>query len=257
MDQGKFGKFLSELRNEKGMTQDELAEKLNVSSGKIISKWENGVSMPDFDTIAKLAEILDVTLYEMHTCEKLKKPYLIQATKDKIKSSKDILKLEIQRKILVVIAIIIGIILGLCAIFTIDNYNTVKIYTLESIDSDFCINGNIVEAKDYNIFNLINIGCINKNNCELDIDATNIEYEILKNSNRILLYSNQIDSSNNNATFNLNDNVINTRFMIQIENTDFTENEYFVFKIRYLDDDKIKHEIDFKFRIIKRFQNIL
>ena len=39
--QVKFGKFISTLRKEQNLTQDELAEKLNISSGKTISKWEN------------------------------------------------------------------------------------------------------------------------------------------------------------------------------------------------------------------------
>ena len=255
MDQGKFGKFLSELRNEKGMTQDELAEKLNVSSGKIISKWENGVSMPDFDTIAKLAEILDVTLYEMHTCEKLKKPYLIQATKDKIKSSKDILKLEIQRKILIVIAIIIGIILGLCAIFTIDNYNTVKIYKLKSLDDDFRIEGSIVMAKDYNVFNLVSITCVNKTKYNMKNSIHNVEYEITKNDNRIFL--NSYYSNPNNKSISLLEAINNAKFTVQFTYNEFSKNNTLIFNIKWVDEYNEKHTISFSFKIIKKFQNIL
>ena len=43
MDQKKTGRFFKELRNEKGWTQEQLAEKLNVS-GRTISRWETGVS---------------------------------------------------------------------------------------------------------------------------------------------------------------------------------------------------------------------
>lgn len=43
MDQKKIGCFLKELRKEKGITQEELAEKLN-ASGRTISRWETGVS---------------------------------------------------------------------------------------------------------------------------------------------------------------------------------------------------------------------
>ncbi|MGN0425242.1 MAG: helix-turn-helix transcriptional regulator [Acetatifactor sp.] len=41
MDQKKIGGFLKELRNEKEMTQEQLAEKFNVSS-RTVSRWENG-----------------------------------------------------------------------------------------------------------------------------------------------------------------------------------------------------------------------
>ena len=46
IDNGKFGAFLVQLRQEKGLTQKELAEKLYVSD-KAVSKWERGLSLPD------------------------------------------------------------------------------------------------------------------------------------------------------------------------------------------------------------------
>ena len=50
MDQNKRGKFIQEKRKEKGITQSELAEKLNITD-RAISKWENGICMPDVGTI--------------------------------------------------------------------------------------------------------------------------------------------------------------------------------------------------------------
>ena len=47
MDQIKIGKFISELRKEKGMTQEQLAVKLGVTQ-KSVSRWETGKIMPDF-----------------------------------------------------------------------------------------------------------------------------------------------------------------------------------------------------------------
>ena len=46
MDQIKIGIFLKELRKEKKLTQEQLAEKLNVS-GRTVSRWETGSNMPD------------------------------------------------------------------------------------------------------------------------------------------------------------------------------------------------------------------
>ena len=46
MNQEKIGKFISELRKERGLTQEQLAEILHVSN-KSISKWENSRCMPD------------------------------------------------------------------------------------------------------------------------------------------------------------------------------------------------------------------
>ncbi len=50
MNQEKIGLFLKRLRNEKGLTQEELAEKLYVNS-RSVSRWENARTMPDFDVL--------------------------------------------------------------------------------------------------------------------------------------------------------------------------------------------------------------
>lgn len=64
MDQIKFGKFLKELRNEKGMTQEQIAEQLNVS-GRTVSRWETGSNMPDIGMLVELAEFFDVSITEI------------------------------------------------------------------------------------------------------------------------------------------------------------------------------------------------
>ena len=65
MNQDEFGKLIKEKRKEKGLTQSELAEKLNISSYKTISKWENGIYLPDISLLLEISEILDVSLYEL------------------------------------------------------------------------------------------------------------------------------------------------------------------------------------------------
>lgn len=64
MNQKKVGHFLKELRNEKKFIQEELAEKLGVSN-QSISRWENGVTMPDFDLIIELAKYYDIEIKEI------------------------------------------------------------------------------------------------------------------------------------------------------------------------------------------------
>ena len=48
MDQTKIGKFIAALRKKNGMMQEQLGEKLGVTS-KTVSRWENGSDMPDFE----------------------------------------------------------------------------------------------------------------------------------------------------------------------------------------------------------------
>ena len=59
-----LGEMISSLRKEKNMTQNNLAEKMNVTD-KAVSKWERNLSCPDVNSIPKLAEILDVSVEEL------------------------------------------------------------------------------------------------------------------------------------------------------------------------------------------------
>ncbi|MBR5917797.1 MAG: helix-turn-helix transcriptional regulator, partial [Lachnospiraceae bacterium] len=64
MDQKKVGSFLKELRKEKGITQEQLAEKLNVS-GRSVSRWETGNNMPDISLLVEIADFYDVDVREI------------------------------------------------------------------------------------------------------------------------------------------------------------------------------------------------
>lgn len=63
IDKQRFGKFVAELRKEKGVTQKELAKELFISD-KAISKWETGVSIPDTALLVPLANLLGVSVTE-------------------------------------------------------------------------------------------------------------------------------------------------------------------------------------------------
>ena len=60
MDKQKTGAMIRALRTEKGYTQQQLAELLNVSA-KTISKWETAAGYPDISMITKLAQVLNTT----------------------------------------------------------------------------------------------------------------------------------------------------------------------------------------------------
>lgn len=64
MNQQKVGEFLKTLRNQKYITQAELAEVLGVSN-RSISRWENGTTMPDFDLVIELAKYYEVEVGEI------------------------------------------------------------------------------------------------------------------------------------------------------------------------------------------------
>ena len=64
MNQKKIGSFLKELRKEKGITQEEFAEKINVS-GRTVSRWETGTNMPDISLLIEIAEFFEVSIPEI------------------------------------------------------------------------------------------------------------------------------------------------------------------------------------------------
>jgi len=70
MDNEKIGKFILELRKQKGMTQKELAEKVGVSD-KTISKWECGNSIPDITYLEALCNSLNISVNELLSGERL------------------------------------------------------------------------------------------------------------------------------------------------------------------------------------------
>lgn len=70
MDQIKTGKFLAELRRERRLTLEALGEKLNVTN-KTISRWENGVYMPDIQMLELLSREFGVSISELIAGQRL------------------------------------------------------------------------------------------------------------------------------------------------------------------------------------------
>lgn len=64
MDLMKMGAFLQELRKEKGMTQEQLAELTGVAR-RTVSRWETGNNLPDLDILIELSDLYDVDLREI------------------------------------------------------------------------------------------------------------------------------------------------------------------------------------------------
>ena len=103
MDQIKIGKFILNCRKEKGLTQEQLAEKLGVTS-KSISRWENGNTMPDYSLLKDLCNELDINVNELLSAEKIKvNDYMNKSEENLIKLRKQIDK---RKKLLTIISYI-------------------------------------------------------------------------------------------------------------------------------------------------------
>jgi len=123
MDQVKIGKFISEARRKKNITQKEIAEKLGVTD-KTVSRWENGHYLPDISLWKELCEILDISVLDLMNGEKKERNKeemeesifnTIRTTNTKVNS----MKKKTIIIMLISILIIIGTIIG--AIYVINN----------------------------------------------------------------------------------------------------------------------------------------
>ncbi len=70
MDTQKIGVFLSELRKEKNLTQDELGEQIGVTN-KTVSRWENGNYLPPVEMLQILSKFYDVSINEILNAERI------------------------------------------------------------------------------------------------------------------------------------------------------------------------------------------
>ena len=68
----KIGKFIATSRKQKGLTQTELADRLNITD-RAVSKWERGKGCPDISLLEDLSKILDVSIIELLRGEKTNK----------------------------------------------------------------------------------------------------------------------------------------------------------------------------------------
>lgn len=100
MDQIKMGKFICELRKEKGLTQKEIGDKLNITDNSV-SKWERGINSPDIYLLGPLSEIFGVSIKELLNGERsIKKKVKKEETRCKVLEVKGLYKKFGKKKIL-------------------------------------------------------------------------------------------------------------------------------------------------------------
>ncbi|MDE7336634.1 MAG: helix-turn-helix domain-containing protein [Clostridia bacterium] len=123
MDQIKVGQFITRKRKEKNLTQEQLAERLNVSN-KTISKWECGKCLPDYSLVEPLCKELEISISELFDGKESEKntslaenEQIIKLVQDmqQLKKDKDVHRLFISAIILIVFGV------ALCLLSTIFN----------------------------------------------------------------------------------------------------------------------------------------
>ncbi len=154
MNQIKIGKFINNCRKDKGLTQEQLAEKLGVTS-KSISRWENGNTMPDYSLLKDLCNELNINVNELLSGKKINgNDYMIKSEENLINLRKQIDK---RKKVLttisyvitsiIIIAFILNIILN--CIFPDDRHWNIIRYTFLYSGISLFINSIVLELFNF------------------------------------------------------------------------------------------------------------
>ena len=135
MDLDKIGKFIALNRKNKGLTQEQLAEKLGVTN-KTVSRWETGKYMPDLSLLKPLSEELGITLNELLSGEKIEEEKIVENTEKNIINTIDYSSKEIENehKKISIILMILGTIISISALTIFDKESSwCSIYSIIGI----------------------------------------------------------------------------------------------------------------------------
>ena len=174
-----FAKYIYELRLKRNLTQKMLADKIKVSD-RTISKWENGLTVPDLHNIRVICKELGVSADSV-VLEK-------STFKDHFHNFLDLLKVLWKHLFNNIFKVIFFIIFILLLVYFINNYNAINIYTLtyESDNINFK-NGIFIRNKSYNLLFIDDI-TLNDNN--YDYEEVKVTLYVLVNGDKISLYEN-------------------------------------------------------------------
>ena len=123
MDQRKTGKFIAQCRKDKGLTQRQLAEAIDVSD-KTVSKWECGNGLPEVSLMLPLCEILEISVNELLCGERIQaseyknkaEVTVMELMQEKQENKKKIILSIIVCAMMLVSVVTMGLVAGLCEI---------------------------------------------------------------------------------------------------------------------------------------------
>ncbi len=238
MDNLKTGKYIQKLRQEKNLTQNDLAKKLFISD-KAISKWERGLCAPDISLLEKLAEILDTSVIELLRGERLNNNLIDK--KDALNSIIDIKEITTRSNIkkinIIFICILILLMLYILLLFTkpvtyknnefcFENVKTNEIENFE-INSKIILNnkGKYNQSEYKIITNWIN----------LIYNTRNIEYDKNIIKKHCLSFDEIYKLTYSNNTIPIDENINNLLKEYQIQNISYEPFDKTIFE-QYISD---------------------
>ena len=188
MKQDDIGKFILQLRTDKGWTQEELANMIPITR-QAVSRWEQGKSIPDSSTLVILSEIFDVSINELLSGKRIPKKEIIKESEKialEIVDKHILLKKKIKRILISFISLFfIGIVGFLCYYF-FATYNSVKVYSIGGKSKNFYLQeGVMIVTKQKLFFKLGNL----IHSDDIEVDKVTLSFK--KDGKDKLLYDNK------------------------------------------------------------------
>lgn len=182
MNNIKIGKLISELRNKKKLTQQELGDKIGVGF-RAVSKWECGQTLPDISNMKELSKIFGITLDELLSGElKVKK--------------------KLSKKYKIIISLTSTIILILAtALILVNTKDKTYVYNLSTVDKEnYNVKGQITFSEESILIVISEL--IFCNDEVASTKVTNYEYTLMSNNQKLVNYgySPFIESSDEELT---------------------------------------------------------
>ena len=152
MNQEKIGKFIAELRKEKNLTQEELANKLGITKNAV-SKWERGLSLMDMSLLKPLCEILKVSITELLNGERIENSNIQIKSDEVIKNTLDYSNKKIKKsRVKNIIYTILTIVVLFTLIFFGYKYSLLNDYTYKKPDNVDEILKGLKNSKEIKIY---------------------------------------------------------------------------------------------------------
>lgn len=213
MDFGKIGRFLRQLRREKGITQEELSAIINIDRSAI-SKWERGIYLPSTEMLNTLAKLYNITVNE-----------IILAEKKNDKNEEDLSDLPIalvkkNTKMIRLYHIIFGLgafvaLFIILLVYFISNYNSTRVYRAGGSSENYEVKNVLIVVSKHRSY--LRFGDIIDYH---DDDYTNYELYVKNGDERIIL--------TNENTSDLIKNMERLNDYLQFNNQDKYLNELYV-----------------------------
>ena len=175
MDQKKIGQFIAQLRKDKNLTQEALANKLGITKNAI-SKWERGLSMMDMSLLIPVCDLLDVSITELLNGERIESSKIKEQTDNAIKntikySNEKIRKNRIKNIVLTILLI------GILSIGFFFGYKLFLLnkYTLKKPDNIDKVIAGLKNSKEVKIYKLEDILCIHILRLHLNLHISSLQ----------------------------------------------------------------------------------